>query len=70
MWILSSFGGLSCGFEADGVNEGVDIVDDVLVEAVEPGSLVSRTVRAPTLGGLVLLKARLDDRFHESCQLS
>jgi hypothetical protein len=39
MWILSSFGGLSCGFEADGVNEGVDIVDDALVEAVEPGSL-------------------------------
>jgi hypothetical protein len=27
MWILFSFGGLSCGFEADGVNEGVDIVE-------------------------------------------
>ncbi len=40
MWILFSFGGLSCGFEADGVNEGVDVVDDALVEAVELGSLL------------------------------
>ena len=40
MWILFSLGGLSCGFEADGVNEGVDIVNDALVEAVELGSLL------------------------------
>ena len=61
MGILSSFGGLSCGFEADGVNEGVDIVDDALIEAIELRSLCgsswdSERDRAEKAGG----KRRID----------
>jgi hypothetical protein len=29
---------LSCGFEADGANEGIEIIDNVLVEAIKLGS--------------------------------
>ena len=32
--ILFAFGG-SCGFEADGLDEVVEVVDDALIEAVE-----------------------------------
>jgi hypothetical protein len=30
---------LSCGFEADGANESIKIVDDALIEAIELRSL-------------------------------
>ena len=30
---------MSCGFEADGANESIKIVDDALIEAIELGSL-------------------------------
>jgi hypothetical protein len=26
---------LSCGFEADGANEGIEIIDDALIEAIK-----------------------------------
>jgi hypothetical protein len=26
---------LSCGFEADGANEGIEIIDNALIEAIE-----------------------------------
>jgi hypothetical protein len=58
MWILFSFGGLSCGFEADGVNEGVDIVDDALVEASSRDRFADRVgdsevtgLRTPAVSG-------------------
>jgi len=31
---------LSCGFEADGAKESIKIVDDALIEAIEPRSLL------------------------------
>ena len=31
---------MSCGFEADGADEGVEIIDDALIEAVELRSLL------------------------------
>jgi len=32
---------LSCGFEADSTNEGIEIVDDALIKAVEGRSLIA-----------------------------
>ena len=34
------WGVLSCGFEADGADEGIEIIDDALVEAIKLRSLL------------------------------
>ena len=31
---------LSCGFEAEGADEGIEVIDDALIEAVELRSLL------------------------------
>ena len=38
--ILFAFAVVSCGFEADGFDECVEIIDDALVEAIELGSVL------------------------------
>jgi hypothetical protein len=38
--ILFSFARLSCGFEAHGVDEGIEVIDDALVPPVELRSLL------------------------------
>jgi hypothetical protein len=35
MGFCSRLAALSCGFEADGANEGIDIIDNALIEAIE-----------------------------------
>ena len=38
--ICSRSAPLSCDFEADGANEGIEIIDDTLIEAIELRSLL------------------------------
>ena len=35
---------LSCDFEADGANEGIEIIDDTLIEAIELRSFADHCV--------------------------
>ena len=65
MGILFSFGGLSCGFEADSADKGIEIIDDALVEAIELSALLLvesgiRAYRAEKTGG-----KRCIDAFEE-----
>jgi hypothetical protein len=44
---------LSCSFEADSTNEGIEIVDDALIKAIE--------LRSPLLGDLAICADRAEE---------
>ena len=57
---------LSCGFETDGLNERVEVVDDALIEPVEERSALAAQLgvgryweRRPAVSGAKLLAAAM-----------
>jgi hypothetical protein len=56
---------LSRGFEADGANEGIEIIDDALIEAIELRSLVLINLAICTDGAEKAGGERRVDAFEE-----